>query len=137
MIIALVTALVAASSSASDEMQSIEGDWAAQGYGAVVRLKPCERAVDELCGELLWVWDPEDVEPGRIGGMMLEGFRFDEGRWRGGRLLNPEDGRTYRGSITQRDDNILDLKGCAARVLCASQTWRRLESFPHVGGLDD
>ncbi|MEM7741372.1 MAG: DUF2147 domain-containing protein [Pseudomonadota bacterium] len=137
MITAIVTAILVASSMNADAMQSIEGDWAAQGYGAVVRIRPCEQAEVELCGHLLWVWDPEDVEPSRLGGLMLEGFRYEDGRWSGGRLVNPEDGRTYRGSITQRAEDILDLKGCAARVLCASQTWRRLESLPHIGGLDD
>ncbi|MEM0928943.1 MAG: DUF2147 domain-containing protein [Pseudomonadota bacterium] len=132
-----LTVAIAAITLPREAMDQIAGNWAAQGYGAVVRMQPCAERPDELCGQLLWVWDPEDVEPGGVGGLMLEGFRFEEDRWRGGRLTNPEDGRVYRGSIRQRDENTLDLKGCAARVLCASQTWRRLESLPHVTGLSD
>lgn len=116
----------------TDPMASIQGDWATEGYGAIVRLRPCDDRSEELCGDLIWVWDPEDIQEGRLGKLMLDGFRLEEGAWRKGRLINPEDGKTYRGSITQRGDDLLDLKGCTARILCASQTWRRLESLPHI-----
>ena len=137
MIAFLMTAWAAVSFSAVDPMLSIKGDWATQGYGAVVRMAPCMGRPEALCGTLLWVWDSHDIDVARIGRLMLEDFQYEEGRWRGGRLTNPEDGRVFRGSIRQRDADTLELKGCAARVLCAQQTWRRLESLPHMKGLDN
>ncbi|MEM7662249.1 MAG: DUF2147 domain-containing protein [Pseudomonadota bacterium] len=122
----------AATAESADPFLAIEGDWATQGYGAVVRITSCAAAPNELCGTLVWAWEPDDLKPGSLGSLMFEGAAFEDGRWIGGRLRNPEDGRTYRGSITQVDANRLELRGCAARVFCQSQTWLRLESLPHM-----
>ncbi|MEO1405245.1 MAG: DUF2147 domain-containing protein [Pseudomonadota bacterium] len=115
-----------------DPFLAIEGDWATQGYGAVVRMTSCADAPNELCGTMVWAWEPNDLKPGSLGSLMFEGAAFEDGKWTGGRLRNPEDGRAYRGSITQVDANRLELRGCAARVFCQSQTWLRLESLPHM-----
>ena len=119
-----------------DAFAAIEGDWATQGYGAVVRMAPCEDDPEALCGDLVWAWEPEEMAPGSIGAEMFSGARFDGERWAGGALRNPEDGRTYRGVITQVSENELKLRGCAA-IFCKTQTWRRLESLPHIAGLPD
>jgi uncharacterized protein (DUF2147 family) len=107
----------------------IAGDWATQGLGGVVRLAPCESNTEHLCGRLVWVWDLATVRQGSIGSLMLRDFRWDGGAWRDGRLLNPEDGRTYSGEM-RPDGDLLRLRGCAAVVFCQSQVWRRLSSIP-------
>lgn len=120
----------------------VTGNWATTGYGATVRLESCPEASDELCGTLTWLWDAldadgnplKDVEnPVRelrqrplIGTRILAGFRRDEdGAWRGGRVYNPEDGRTYSGTIQLDPNGNLQLKGCAFFVFCQTRTWRR------------
>jgi len=110
------------------EATNIYGDWATQGLGAVVRLQPCESNAHHLCGRLIWVWDPEDVENGAVGSLMVRDFLWEEGAWRQGTLRNPEDGRTYRGSM-RPDGDLLRLKGCAG-PFCKSEAWRRLSSIP-------
>lgn len=111
----------------------IWGQWATQGYGGVVDIYPCQTETEatQLCGDLVWVWDPADVDLAAIQQRMLWGFEFKDEAWRGGRLQNPEDGKTYKGKITLRDADLLDLKGCAG-PFCKTQTWRRLQSLPHV-----
>lgn len=47
------------------------------------------------------------------------------GRWDNGWIYNPEDGRTYRGSLRLLPDGRLQLTGCVVRPLCRSQTWTR------------
>lgn len=117
---------------------AIEGNWATQGYGAVVRIGACDAAPSALCGWLVWAWEPEEMEPGAVGGLMFSGARYDGEKWKKGRLRNPEDGRAYRGSIRQVSADRLELKGCAAAgIICRTETWRRLESLPHVAGLPD
>ena len=111
--------------------QSIYGEWATQGYGAVVDIRPCDTAPQELCGWLTWAWDPDDMQPGALGGLMLWGATYDGEHWRGGRLKNPEDGRTFRGRLWLKDDDTLSLRGCAG-PFCQTQTWRRLRSLPHI-----
>jgi len=119
-------------------LAAIAGDWATQGYGAVVRMDTCDGRPEQLCGTLIWAWDPAEFRPGAVGSLMIEGARFDgqDRSWQDGRLHNPEDGRTYRGTIVQTTRNTLELKGCAAGIFCQTQIWHRLDSLPHIAGLD-
>lgn len=103
-------------------------DWATEGFSAVVRLEACESDPALLCGRLTWVWDPDDVRPDSIGEMMLRDFEWNGTAWKGGVLMNPEDGRTYRGSI-RPDGDLLRLKGCSG-PFCKGEVWRRLSTVP-------
>lgn len=108
--------------------EDIAGDWATPGLGAVVRLAPCREDQQRLCGRLIWAWDPARVQRGAIGAEMLRNFNWSGEAWTGGEVFNPEDGRTYSGSIRPEGD-ILRLRGCAG-PFCQTQTWRRLSSIP-------
>lgn len=108
--------------------QGVYGDWATPGLGGVVRLSACAASEARLCGRLIWLWDEAEARPGALGSLILRDFVFEEGAWRRGTVLNPEDGRSYTGSIRLEGD-VLRLRGCAG-PLCQSQTWRRLSSIP-------
>lgn len=45
--------------------------------------------------------------------------------WKGD-LFNPEDGKTYTGTITYDSTDKLTLSGCLVAFLCQSETWTRL-----------
>jgi len=122
---------------------SILGDWATQGYGARVRVRPCEANPEQICGAVTWLWDPlgKDGKPlldvqnsdvslqGRpvIGLDIIHGFSptGQSGQWGQGKIYNPADGRTYNAKIKQRSADILELEGCML-MFCAKQIWRRL-----------
>jgi uncharacterized protein (DUF2147 family) len=123
---ALCVGAVAGEARAQPE-QGIHDDWATRGIGGVVRLAPCAANEALLCGRLMWVWDPSEVRRGAVGSLILRDFSFDGEAWRGGTVQNPEDGRTYRGSI-RLDGDVLRLRGCAG-PFCQLQTWR-LRSIP-------
>ncbi|MDX2277843.1 MAG: sterol desaturase family protein [Hyphomonadaceae bacterium] len=106
----------------------LNGDWATPGLGAVVRLAPCADNAAQLCGSLIWAWDPGRLRHGQIGMLMLRGFSWDGDAYTNGALTNPEDGRTYRGAI-RPDGDVLRLQGCAG-PFCQTQVWRRLNSIP-------
>lgn len=108
--------------------QNIHDDWATRGLGGIVRLAPCASDAATLCGRLVWVWDPAELRPGAVGSLILRDFVRQGATWRGGSVLNPEDGRTYAGSI-QLEGDILRLRGCAG-PFCQTQAWRRLSSIP-------
>ncbi len=108
--------------------QAIHDDWATRGLGGVVRLAPCAGNETLLCGRLTWVWDPSEVQRGAVGSLILRDFARDGATWRGGSVLNPEDGRTYTGSIRLEGD-VLRLRGCAG-PFCQTHVWRRLSSIP-------
>lgn len=46
------------------------------------------------------------------------------GNRNGGQLCNPDDGRTYAGTVRLADGQ-LELRGCAISVVCWTQTRRR------------
>jgi uncharacterized protein (DUF2147 family) len=71
-----------------------------------------------------------------IGVEIVHGLRETEaGVWTGGQLYNPDDGRTYTGSI-RLQRGMLELRGCALSIFCDTQTWRRPEDvFAQVRGL--
>ena len=57
---------------------------------------------------------------------MLQGFReTSPGVWTDGSVYNPGDGRTYSGTITLQPNGTLELEGCAFRIFCQRQVWRR------------
>jgi uncharacterized protein (DUF2147 family) len=49
--------------------------------------------------------------------------------WSGGRIYNPEDGKTYGGSLESMPDGTVRVKGCRPSVLgvslCGVQQWKR------------
>lgn len=64
----------------------------------------------------------------RLRGLaMLRASPTGPGRWGDGWVYNPEDGRTYRGSIEQLPDGRLRLRGCVVAPLCRTQIWERAD----------
>ena len=124
----LAVCIAIASPASAATPSEVAGDWATPGLGAVVRLSACREDARELCGRLIWAWDPARLRPGSIGAEMLRGFAWRNDAWTGGEVFNPEDGRTYSGSI-RLDGEVLRLRGCAG-PFCQTQVWRRLSSIP-------
>lgn len=57
---------------------------------------------------------------------ILGGFTSGKDGWNGGTIYNPEDGGTYKATITTAGNDTLKLKGCIVWPLCKTQTWTRL-----------
>jgi uncharacterized protein (DUF2147 family) len=121
--------LIAPTAARAQSPATLAGDWATPGLGAVVRLAPCADDAQSLCGRLLWVWDARSVRANAVGSTMSRNATWRDGAFRDGELLNPEDGRTYRGQISIMSHDALSLRGCAG-PFCQAQVWRRLESIP-------
>ena len=122
----------------------IAGSWLTPGGKSIVEIRPCAGRSD-WCGRIAWlrdakspdggaVRDTENSEPklrGRpiLGIELLAGFqRASDGVWKGGRIYNPEDGRTYRARLRRVDDRTLEVKGCALSIFCRTQHWTRAEA---------
>lgn len=130
----------------------IAGRWATQGFGSIVEFRPCAGAPDRMCGAILWLWEPNDAagrrrrdgrNPDRalrsrplVGVEIVRGLRETApGVWSDGAVYNPDDGRTYTGTVKVRGGK-LELRGCALNVICQTQTWRRPDDvFAAVRGL--
>lgn len=58
---------------------------------------------------------------------ILGGFKLEKGTWTGGTIYNPEDGGTYKATITPAGADTIKLKGCIVWPLCKTQTWTRIK----------
>ena len=116
------------------------GNWLTEDGEATVAITRCG---DALCGTIVALKTPIDPATGRpqtdvnnpdaaktrrplIGVQIIFGLTPSRmaDKW-DGQLYNPEDGKTYSGSLTVTGANTLDLQGCTFVVLCESRTWTR------------
>jgi uncharacterized protein (DUF2147 family) len=114
----------------------IEGRWLTPVQHGVVEITACGEAI---CGRVLSS-DTLKADPAlkdihnkdaalrtrSVKGMtMLAGFTGGPKEWKGGTAYNPDDGNTYKGSLTLADANTLKVTGCVVFPLCKTQTWTR------------
>lgn len=113
------------------------GRWATPSKHGVVEIAPCGASI---CGRLLEsdhiranpaFADSNNKNPALRnrplkGLTILQGFTRSNDGWEGGSIYNPEDGGTYKATITIADADTLKLKGCIVWPLCKTQTWKRL-----------
>lgn len=129
----LATAQAIADTTETKECRAtVFGTWDAGG-GTQVAIIDC--GDDTPCGTITELSDP-DLRDGNnrdsslrsrslIGIQMLSGFRQSRKGWRGGRIYNPANGKTYRSSIRLETNNQLLVKGCVG-PFCEGQTWDRV-----------
>lgn len=118
--------------------RDVAGLWRTETDGGVVRLSACGAS---LCAEIVDSArlranpNQQDVRNADASkrSRPLKGLRILQaspegpGRWADGWVYNPEDGRTYRGSMRLLEDGRMRLTGCVVRPLCRNQTWRRID----------
>jgi len=130
--------MLGAASPALSQDGSILGRWRTPAEGGVVEIQRCGAT---LCGRLVDAAplradpDQKDVRnrdaalrdrPLR-GLAVLQNLSGGDTVWRGGPFYDPNSGQTAgRGTVTLVDENSLAVQGCIARVLCRTQTWRRV-----------
>ncbi|MEE4452718.1 DUF2147 domain-containing protein [Novosphingobium resinovorum] len=120
------------------DANSVIGTWRTPSKHGVVEI---ERCGGSICGKLTSSDniqknpDLKDVNnkdtskrDRRLKGVqMLGGFKQDSSTWSGGTIYNPEDGGTYKATITPTGADSLKLKGCIVWPLCKTQTWTRIK----------
>ena len=123
---------------------SVEGDWVTEGGWATVRIAGCRGEADRLCGLIVALKQPNDrngrpkrdtanLDPRKrdravVGMPFITGFRpAGAGRWTGGKIYNPGDGKTYASRLALNPDGTLKVSGCVL-VICQAQTWTRAAS---------
>ena len=106
------------------------GVWVTEAGTSKVRIARCGGG---YCGTLLSTGgsgldnnNPDPALKGRklVGVQILQAGTPGSGGYEG-TLYNPNDGKTYSGSLTPKDANHVEVSGCVLRVLCKSQTWTR------------
>ncbi len=93
--------------------------------GRLVRLKT------EACRKRLDTKNPDLASRRRhvLGLEILHGLtESSPGVWSGGDLYSPDDGHRYVGTIRLQGPDRLELQGCALKVICQTQSWRRVSA---------
>jgi uncharacterized protein (DUF2147 family) len=130
-LLVLLAALPAPALAAPD----LSGEWLVEDKKATVRIGRCGAT---WCGRVARIlvrdpdWNGTDVnnpDPKLksrpvIGLPILTGFRPDAQGLTGGRIYDPNNGRTYRSMLRLNKDGSLKVSGCIA-VFCQSQRWTR------------
>ena len=127
-----LAASVLASLSLPANAQDATGTWLTASGETRVRIAPCG---GNVCGTIVWTKDtgakdvnnPNAAQKSRnlVGVNMISMKPAGDKKW-SGTLYNPQDGKTYSGTLTQNDANSLSLSGCVAGIFCRSQTWTRV-----------
>lgn len=137
----LVAAALACAASPALAADPVEGEWLTPSGSAKVRIAPCHGRPDRLCGAIVWLKDaldragqpvrdtanPDPALRGRpvIGLPFIRDFRrVETARWTGGKIYDPQSGKTYDSRLRLNPDGTLKLEGCVL-VVCQAQTWRR------------
>ena len=126
-LLGLVLAIAGAAS--AQPLGGIVGEWWTPGFNARVRI---ERCGDAVCGRIVWLWDETARDAADrvplLGRAVVDRMRAAEpGRWAGGRLYNPEDGRVYQGTLQLKSPDNLEVAGCFG-PFCRTQLWRRADA---------
>jgi uncharacterized protein (DUF2147 family) len=134
----LLAALLALTAGPALAAGPVEGEWLTQSGSGKVKIGPCEGHAERMCGAISWLRNPADAtakdthnpDPklqGRtiLGMPMLWGFKAaGPSRWTGGKIYDPNSGKTYDSKLSVQPNGTLKVEGCIL-VVCQGQTWKR------------
>ena len=114
----------------------VEGLWLTAEGDGLVEIRPCGA---QICGFLvdharlkadpaardMMNTDPAMRARPMMDMLLLEHFSGGPQAWGGGRIYDPQNGKTYTGDLRLLDTARLKVTGCLVRPLCGSQVWRR------------
>ncbi len=135
MLVAIVMAAVAAAGSAPAKAPAIVGLWRTPD-DATVRIDQCGAA---YCG---WLVTSDDIaaspdlrdENNPAPGLrsrplkdlkILSDLALKGSSW-AGTIYDPDDGKTYGGTLAPSGADSLRLRGCAIPPFCRTEVWRRV-----------
>ena len=127
LLLALLTASCGTPASAADPA----GLWLTETGSSRVKIAPCGGGycgtIVSAPGKALDVKNPDPALRGRsVVGVQILDARQADGSGYSGSLYNPNDGKTYSGSLRLTGPNALEVSGCVMSVFCKRQTWTRV-----------
>jgi len=149
---AVPPALHAQGSQPSSEADAIVGLWATEDEEAHVEIA---REGDTYAGKIVWLEEPiypPDDERGMggqkkvdrnnpdeslhrrpiLGLEMMNGFEHaGDGLWKGGKIYDPDNGKTYKCKLTLQEDGSLGVRGYIGfSLLGRTSTWTPVKNGP-------
>ena len=120
---------------------SVFGVWLTAAKDGKVRIAPCAADPALTCGTVLWgraptgedarnLTDLKNPDPSKrslpiVGLQIITGFRHDgDGGWTGGKIYEPQTGRTFKAKMASAGPNTLKVSGCVL-FFCRAESWTR------------
>jgi uncharacterized protein (DUF2147 family) len=101
--------------------QEVVGTWERDTGASRVRFSKCGEA---LCGSLSWLKDTNG--PAKVGQRIFYDMKPNGANKWSGSAFNPEDGKTYSGTMTL-SGSTLTTAGCVmGGLICRSVKWNRM-----------
>jgi len=122
--------------------QQVLGVWTPEERDSEIEIAICEGG--KICGRIISLTEPLNEEGTEkldinnkdaslwsrpiMGLELLTGFAADgETKWKGGRIYNPRDGKTYKSTLTLKADGTLKVRGyIGIPALGQTQVWSRV-----------
>ena len=107
------------------------GLWLTETGSSRIRIAPCGGGycgtIVSAPGKALDAKNPDPALRTRsvVGVQILDAPQKD-GSGFSGSLYNPNDGKTYSGSLRLTSPNTLEVSGCVMSVFCKRQSWTRI-----------
>ncbi|MBL8020655.1 MAG: DUF2147 domain-containing protein [Leptospirales bacterium] len=107
------------------EPQDITGQWLVADGFARIKIEPC---ADRFCGKVSWLRKLTDKNRPVLGMTVLSDFSYQDGRWIGGRIFDPETMRTYDCRMWLEGSQVLVVRGYLGLPLFGrEERWTRVE----------
>ncbi|QTD52037.1 DUF2147 domain-containing protein [Sulfidibacter corallicola] len=125
----VLAALASFSPAWAEDGDAIVGVWFTDNDDSKVEIFKCG---EQYCGKIIWLKEPiyaaddemagqpkVDRENGKkklrnrpiVGLEIMTGFTFEEGEWSGGKIYDPEKGKTYKCRMELSSDGALNVRG--------------------------
>jgi uncharacterized protein (DUF2147 family) len=138
--LALAFAALMAAAPAAAAPDPAFGQWLSEDGMGKVAVGPCAGQPQLACGAVTWLKDPvghptHDVNnPDRalrsrplVGLVVIRNMKnAGPGRWTGGKVYDPESGKTYDGKLRALSTDRLQVSGCVLFV-CEGEVWTRAD----------
>ncbi len=117
---ASLAALAMLAGIATADAQEVTGTWQRDTGASRVRFAKCGEA---LCGTISWLRDPNG--PAKLGQRIFYDMKPNGANKWSGSAFNPEDGKTYSGTMTLSGDTLTTAGCILGGLICRSVTWAR------------
>jgi len=105
---------------ATASAQEVTGVWQRDTGASRVRFAKCGEA---LCGTIAWLKDPDG--PAKLGQRIFYDMRPNGANKWAGSAFNPEDGKTYSGTMTLAGDTLTTAGCIMGGLICRTVKWTR------------
>lgn len=109
----------------ADDLAAPDGVWEISTEDSRYEVELCGEDGTDLCGTLIWLAEGADTPENAqyLDTMIIDhASAIGENRWRGQLNLF---GHSATGTITQTDDDTIELDGCALLVICRTYVLHR------------